>query len=182
MTTRLLIWSYESVIFAEPGDNAGHGILSEIIQCETQYLVCDILIAASCGGGHRDAAARNLEPSPAQPSPAQPSPGRKSIWGGWVALQAACSTHHCRQGLISFDDGRGGENISAIFLQIFFQEGVEWHLETLVHCNIIYGISLSEIKFRLESSAAIQSGNLCLNTNTNTYRSYRLANTSVEFL
>ena len=71
MTTRLLIWSYESVIFAEPGDNAGHGILSEIIQCETQYLVCDILIAASCGGGHRDAAARNLEPSPAQPSPAQ---------------------------------------------------------------------------------------------------------------
>lgn len=165
MTTRILIWSYESVIFAEPGDNAGHGILSEIIQCETQYLVCDILIAASCGGGHRDAAARNLA------RPAQP---REKINMRVVALQTACSTLHCRQGLISFDDGRGGENISAIFLQIFFQEGVEWHLETLVHCNIIYGISLSEIKFRLESSTAIQSGNLCLNTNTYTYRSYSL--------
>ena len=78
------------MIFAEPGDNAGHGILSEIIQCETQYLVCDILIAASCGGGHRDAAARNLEPSPAQPSPAQP---REKINMRRVSGTAGCMQH-----------------------------------------------------------------------------------------
>ena len=73
------------MIFAEPGDNAGHGILSEIIQCETQYLVCDILIAASCGGGHRDAAARNLEPSPAQP--------REKINMRRVSGTAGCMQH-----------------------------------------------------------------------------------------